>query len=54
MSDKEEFPKLSRDLEIELSKLDRVRLIRTQKWEGLVRVRLLGAELAKGKLMIHL
>ena len=49
MSDKEEFPKLGRDLEIELSKLDRVRLIRTQKREGLVRARLLGAELAKGK-----
>ena len=49
MSDKEEFPKLGRDLEIELSKLDRVRLIRTQKREGLVRARLLGAELAQGK-----
>ena len=48
MSDKTEFPKLGKPLEMELSKLERVRLIRTNKREGLVRARLLGAELAKG------
>ena len=53
MSDKVEFPKLGHDLEVELSKLDRVRLIRTKKREGLVRARLLGAEVAKGNLHIE-
>ena len=53
MSDKGEFPKLGHDLEVELSKLDRVRLIRTKKREGLVRARLLGAEVAKGNLHIE-
>ena len=53
MSDKDEFPKLGHDLEVELSKLDRVRLIRTKKREGLVRARLLGAEVAKGNLHIE-
>ena len=53
MSDKDEFPKLGRDLELELAKLDRVRLIRTKKREGLVRARLLGAEVAKGNLHIE-
>jgi len=54
MSDKDEFPKLGRDLELELAKLDRVRLIRTKKREGLVRARLLGAEVAKGEVLTFL
>ena len=47
MSNHTEFPKLGKPLEEEVAKMPRVRLIRTKKREGLVRARLLGAEVAQ-------
>ena len=49
-----EFPKLGRALEEEVAKMPRVRLIRTKKREGLVRARLLGAEVAHGEALTFL
>ena len=54
MSNITEFPKLGRPLEDEVAKMPRVRLIRTKKREGLVRARLLGAEVAQGEVLTFL
>ena len=49
-----EFPKLGKPLQDEVEKMPRVRLIRTKKREGLVRARLLGAEVALGETLTFL
>lgn len=53
-SDKVEFPRLGKELEDIVASMPRVRLIRTKEREGLVRARLLGAELASGEVLTFL
>lgn len=53
-SDKEEFPRLGDELEQIVATMPRVRLIRTKQREGLVRARLLGAEVALGEVLTFL
>ena len=53
-SDLEKYPDLGKPLEDEVKKLKIVKFIRSSERKGLVRARLLGAEMASGKVLTFL
>ena len=53
-SDLEKYPDLGKPLEAEVKKLKIVKFIRSSERKGLVRARLLGAEMASGKVLTFL
>lgn len=54
VDDYSDFPHLGKPLQDYIDKLDKVRLVRTDKREGLIRARLKGSSVAKGEILIFL